>query len=113
MSDPNPLERKRAVESWIKAANLQIEALRVVRSFEKIKHDDPKDYGRRVELYVQPNASALRDFLIADIQRMVAEKHKELHKLRFECADYLRKMLASTEVEISDAARNFFDGGQT
>jgi hypothetical protein len=110
VSDINPLERKSAIESWLRAADQQLAKLREIRSFEWIRHDDPKDCTRRDTLKIQPSVDALRAFLIADLERQIALRQNELRRTRFEAAQYLREQLASLDAEIGSAARRHFDG---
>jgi hypothetical protein len=110
MSDDNPIDRKKRLESWLRAADQQIEMLRKVRSFDPIQHSIPQDYSRREKLQIQPSVDALKTFLIADLERQVALRKNELRRTRFEAAEYLRAALAATEDEIRTSAQNYFQG---
>ena len=110
MTDTNPLERKRSIENWLRAADQQLAKLREIRSFEDIRHTGLKDSTRRDTLQIQPSHDALRAFLIADLERQIALRQNELRRTRFEAAQYLREQLASLDAEIGSAARRYFDG---
>jgi len=110
MTDINPLERKRAIESWLRVADQQLAKLREIRYFEGIWHNDLKDSTRRDTLHIQPSHDALRAFLIVDLERQIALRQNELRRTRFEAAQYLRDQLANLDAEIGSAARRYFDG---
>lgn len=110
MSDDSPIDRKKRLEGWQRAADQQLAKLREIRSFEPIQHTDTRDFTRRDKLQIQPSNEALRTFLIADLERQIALRQNELRRTRFEVAEYLRATLAATEAEIHAAARAHFDG---
>lgn len=111
----NPIEKKAAIEGWLRAAESQLKELEEGKArIQPIRRRRFRgEYGPEdsyTDYSVTPSAEDLRRFMIGHTKAVIRAKEAELSRVRFEAADYAEELAASLRAEARDGVTRAIGG---